>query len=419
MTEAQDSPRPKPYQGLKVLEMGQLLAGPFAGEILAWFGAEVIKIEPPQGGDILRTWRAMYNGTSLWWSALARNKKSITVNLRTPGGQDLVRQLAARTDVLIENFTPGTMEKWGLGYEELSRINPRLIMARISGWGQTGPYASKPGFASVGEAVGGLRHIMGFPDRPPARANLSLGDSLTALHAVIGILTALYARDTLGTGRGQVVDVAIYESVFNMLESIVPEYSKLGMVRERVGTTITGIVPTGTYPTGDGKFVVIGGNSNPIFRRLCVAIERPDMAEDPRFQSNDARVEHQAEIERAIEAWTSRQTAEQAREILENAQVPAGLIYSVADMMRDPHFIARGLFEPATMPDGTKIDLPAITPRLTDTPGGTEWIGPALGEHNREIFVDYLGLSDQQLHQLAEEGTILPMNAVNIPKERE
>jgi crotonobetainyl-CoA:carnitine CoA-transferase CaiB-like acyl-CoA transferase len=410
MTDGQTPPKGKPLQGLKVLEVGQLLAGPFASALLAWYGAEVIKIEPPDG-DPIRTWRALYEGQSLWWSALGRNKKCVTINLRTPGGQELARQLASRVDVLIENFTPGTMEKWGLGYDDLIRINPRLIMARISGWGQTGPNSRKPGFAAVGEAVGGLRYITGFPDRPPARPNLSIADSLAGIHAMLGILTALYSRDVVGTGKGQMVDVAIYESVFNVLESIVPEYSKLGMVRERSGSTLSGIVPTGTYTTKDGKFMVIAGNSNRIFPRLCQAMGRPDMAVDERFNSNDGRVTHQVEIEKAISDWASLRSAADVQSILERADVPVGLVYSVADMMKDPHFIARGLFETVGLADGSTVQVPTFTPKLSETPGGTEWAAPALGEHNREIFFEWLGVPEKRLQELADEGSILALNA--------
>lgn len=401
----------KPLEGLKVLEMGQLLAGPFASVMLAWFGAEVIKVEPPVVGDPLRTWRTLYNGTALWWFILGRNKKSVTLNLRSPKGQAIVRKLAARVDVVLENFKPGTMEKWGLGYEDLKKINPRLIMTRVSGWGQTGPYSPKPGFASVAEAIGGLRFVTGFPDRPPVRPNLSLGDTLAGLHAALGTLAAVYYRDVAGSGRGQMVDVAIYESVFNMLEGMVPEYDKCGVVRQREGTSLTGIVPTGTYPCKDGKFVVIGGNGDSIFRRLANAMGRPDMAEDPRFEHNNDRVAHQQEIEDAIIAWTRQHTLPQVVQILEAAEVPVGPIYSVVDMLQDPHFLARGVFEDCTLPDGSSVKLPTIAPKMSETPGGTEWIGPPLGAHNQEILGELLGLSEQELQELAAEGVIAPLEA--------
>jgi len=410
MTDPENGPNRKALKGLRVLEMGQMLAGPFASALLAWFGADVIKIEPPVTGDPIREWRGLYEDTSLWWYLLGRNKKSITINLRNTKGQDLVRQLVAHADIVVENFRPGTMEKWGLGYEDLKRINPRLIMARVSGWGQTGPCSHKPGFASVAEAVGGLRYLNGYPDRPPVRPNLSLGDSLAGLHAGFGLLAAVYHRDIGGSGKGQVVDVAIYESVFNLLESVVPEYDKLGIVRERAGSTLSGIVPTGTYPCKEDKFVVIGGNGDNIFKRLCHAMGRSDMAEDERFANNVGRVAHQQEIENAIAAWTSQHTAIDIRDILESSEVPVGLIYSVADMVKDPHFIARGLFETVSLPDGSTVKLPTLTPKLTGTPGETEWIGPKLGEHNREVLGGLLGLSEAELQALAADGTIAPLH---------
>jgi succinyl-CoA---D-citramalate CoA-transferase len=410
MTDPENGPNRKALKGLRVLEMGQMLAGPFASALLAWFGADVIKIEPPVTGDPIREWRGLYQDTSLWWYLLGRNKKSITINLRNTKGQDLVRQLVAHADIVVENFRPGTMEKWGLGYEDLKRINPRLIMARVSGWGQTGPCSHKPGFASVAEAVGGLRYLNGYPDRPPVRPNLSLGDSLAGLHAGFGLLAAVYHRDIGGSGKGQVVDVAIYESVFNLLESVVPEYDKLGIVRERAGSTLSGIVPTGTYPCKEDKFVVIGGNGDNIFKRLCHAMGRSDMAEDERFANNVGRVAHQQEIENAIAAWTSQHTAIEIRDILECSEVPVGLIYSVADMVKDPHFIARGLFETVSLPDGSTVKLPTLTPKLTGTPGETEWIGPKLGEHNREVLGGLLGLSEAELQALAADGTIAPLH---------
>lgn len=397
---------PGPLAGLKVLEMGQLLAGPFASVLLAWFGAEVIKVEPPGLGDPLRTWRAMHKGTALWWYILGRNKKCITINLREPKGQALIRQLADRVDVVVENFKPGTLEKWGLSYEELKRVNPRIIMARVSGWGQTGPYSAKPGFASVAEGVGGLRYVTGYPDRPPVRPNLSLGDSLAGLHAALGILMAVYYRDVVGTGVGQMVDVAIYEAVFNMMEGIVPEYDKGGIIREREGTRLTGIVPTGTYACRGGKFVIIGGNSDSIFKRLMHAMGRPEMADDPRFAHNNDRVQHADEIEEAIVAWTQKHTLEEVLGLLDEARVPAGPIYSVADMLADPHFKARGLFERVSLGDGDGVILPTIVPKLSATPGSMSWVGPPLGAHNQEIFGDLLGLSKKEIEKLAAEKVI-------------
>jgi crotonobetainyl-CoA:carnitine CoA-transferase CaiB-like acyl-CoA transferase len=398
--------KPKPLAGVKVLEMGQLLAGPFATVLLAWFGAEVIKIEPPGTGDPLRSWRTLHKGTSLWWYSLARNKKCITLDLRQKKGQEIARRLAERVDVIVENFKPGTLEKWGLGFADVKAINPRVIMARISGWGQTGPNAQKPGFAAVGEGVGGLRYLTGDRDRPPVRPNLSLGDSLTGLHAAFGILTALYHRDAQGGGTGQVVDVAIYESVFNMMESTIPEYDKAGVIREREGTRLSGIVPTGTYPCRDGVYVIIGANGDNLFKRFMLAIGRPDMASDPRFEHNDDRVPWADEIDRAISDWTRRLPSAEVVRVLEGAAVPVGPINSAKDMMMDPHFHARGLFQEADLGDGDKVRLPAIMPQLTETPGGMEWPGPKLGEHNREVYGGLLGYSDEEIATLAAAGII-------------
>jgi crotonobetainyl-CoA:carnitine CoA-transferase CaiB-like acyl-CoA transferase len=401
----------KPLRGLRLLEMGQMLAGPFAATLLAWFGAEVIKVESPRGGDPIRSWRGLHNGTALWWYIMGRNKKCITLDLHSPQGQNLARRLAGEVDIVIENFKPGTMEKWGLGYEDLKRRNPKLIMVRVSGWGQSGPNSGLAGLGSVAEAVGGLRYVMGYPDLPPIRPNLSLGDTIAALNAVIGTLAAVYYRDVVGTGVGQIVDVAIYESILNLLEGSIPEYDKLGVIRERSGTSLTGIVPTGTYPCKNGKFVVIGGNSDSIFRRLCNAMDRADMAYDPRFSHNEGRVAHQREIEETISAWTTQHTLAEIQEILQRGDVPVGPIYSVADMLEDPHFVARGLFEDAILPDGSSVTLPVITPKLTESPGGTEWIGPTLGKHNREVLAGWLGLSDEELAELAMQGVITPIEA--------
>lgn len=395
-----------PLRGLKVLEMGQLLAGPFAGVLLAAFGAEVIKIEPPGIGDPLRTWRKVYKGTALWWYILGRNKKCITLNLRHPKGQEIVRRLAQQVDVVVENFKPGTLEQWGLGWERLRVLNPRLIMVRVSGWGQTGPYASRPGYASVAEAMGGFRYLTGYPDRPPVRPNLSLGDTLAGLHAALGALMAVYYRDVVGSGRGQMVDVAIVEAVFNMMESLVPEYDKLGYIREREGSKLSGIVPTNTYVCKDGKYIVIGGNGDTIFKKLMCAIGRKDLAEDPRLRHNAGRVEHEERIDSAIEAWTKSHTFREVFETLEAAGVPCGPIYSIAEIMRDPHFIARGLFEEVTILDGEQLRIPRILPFLSETPGQTKWVGPPLGAHNEEIFKGVLGLSDEELEALHEEGVI-------------
>ncbi len=395
----------RPLDGVRVLELGQLLAGPFAGCILGYFGAEVIKVEPPGAGDPLRGWRVLQRGTSLWWRSLARNKKCITLNLRESRGRSLARRLADEADVLIENFRPGTMEKWGLGPDELKRTNPRLVYARISGYGQTGPYASRPGFASVCEGIGGLRHLNGFPGGPPVRTNLSLGDSLSGLHAALGILLALIERDGDAPSEGQVVDVALFESVFNLLEGVVPEYDGAGVVRGPSGSTVTGIVPTNTYRCEDGKYVVIGGNADSIFVRLMTAAGRADLAHDPRLADNAGRVEHEEEIDRAISAWTATLEADEVVERLAAEAVPAGPIYSVADMARDPHFQARGLFESVEI-DGKPLQVPAITPRLSATPGRTDWPGPEVGAHTEEILGERLGLSRAEIETLRREGIV-------------
>jgi crotonobetainyl-CoA:carnitine CoA-transferase CaiB-like acyl-CoA transferase len=398
MSDTQSAPRP--LDGIQVLELGQLIAGPFTGCILAYFGAEVIKVEPPDTGDPLRVWRVLdEHGTSWWWYSLGRNKKSVTLDLRSTEGRQLARRLAEQADVLIENFRPGTMEKWDLGPDELKQANPGLIYARISGYGQDGPYASRPGFASVCEGIGGFRYLNGFPDRPPVRPNLSMGDTLAGLHAALGILLALLQRGRVSGGVGQVVDVAIYEAVFNMLESVVPEYDGAGVVREPSGSTLTGIVPTNTYPCQDGKYVVIGGNADSIFQRLMRAAGRADMAEDPRFANNTGRVAHEREIDEAITAWTRTLDASAVLDKLAEAAVPSGPIYNAADMMQDPHFAARGLFQQVEV-QGRPLKIPAIIPMLSETPGATDWPGPERGAHNREILGGRLGLSNDELDAL-------------------
>jgi crotonobetainyl-CoA:carnitine CoA-transferase CaiB-like acyl-CoA transferase len=396
----------RPLDGIRVLEVGQLLAGPFAGNILAYYGAEVIKVETPGSGDPLRKWRQLgEDGTSHWWRSLGRNKKCITANLRTDEGRKLVRKLARRCDVLIENFRPGTMEKWGLGPDDFSESNPGLIYSRISGYGQDGPYASKPGFASVCEGLGGLRYINGLPGERPMRLNLSIGDSLAGLHCALGIVMACLHRSRDPEGRGQVVDTALYEAVFNMMEGVIPEYSGSGAIREPSGSTITGIVPTNTYKCSDEKFVIIGANGDSIFKRLCLAMGRPDMAEDERMADNAGRVVHEAEIDEAISAWMETMDSETALERLEAARVPAGPIYNVADMMADEHFQARGLFEAVDV-HGRELKIPAMVPRLSETPGRTEWAGGEVGEYNDEIYGDMLGMAAEEIAALKEQGVI-------------
>jgi len=394
---------PRPLDGIRILEVGQLLAGPFAGCLLAYFGAEVIKIEP-RGGDPLRKWRVLRDGTSLWWYSLARNKKSVTIDLQAERGRELVRELAGKCDVMIENFKPGTMEKWGLGPQELQASRPGLIYARVSGYGQSGPYAEKPGFASVCEAMGGLRYLNGFPDRPPVRPNLSLGDTLAGMHAAMGVLLALVSK-LRSRSDGQVVDASIFESVFNMLEGVVPEYDGAGVVRGPSGSTLTGIVPSNTYLCADGKHVVIGANGDSLFQRLMRAIGRDDLAADPRVADNAGRVEHEAEIDAVIAAWTHANDSALVLATLDKIAVPGGSIYSVADMFADPHYQARDLFETVEVGSGT-LKIPAITPKLSATPGRTESAGPALGEHTDEVLKQMLGMTQEQLAELREEKVI-------------
>ncbi|MFO7553102.1 MAG: CaiB/BaiF CoA-transferase family protein [Haliea sp.] len=395
----------RPLEGFRVVELGQLVAGPFAGTLLAYFGAEVIKVEPPGSGDPLRGWRALDdNGTSYWWYSIARNKKSVTANLKSEAGRDLVRQLIDGADVLIENFRPGTMERWGMGPDTFRDSNPQLVYTRISGYGQTGPLAARPGYASVAEAFSGFRHVNGFPGEAPVRPNLSMGDTLAGIHAALGILLSLVHR-LKGGEKGQVVDIAIYESMFNIMEAVVPEYDGAGLVRQASGTTITGIAPTNTYRCRDGKYVVIGGNGDSIFKRLMRAAGYPEMADDPRLAHNAGRVAHEQQIDRALAAWTGSLDSAEILQILGAADVPSGPIYSVQDMLDDPHYQARGLFE--TVATGTQdLRIPAILPRLSDTPGGTEWAGPAeAGSHNAEILSE-LGFDAQQQALLRTQGVI-------------
>jgi crotonobetainyl-CoA:carnitine CoA-transferase CaiB-like acyl-CoA transferase len=394
-----------PLQGIKVLELGQLIAGPFTGSFLGYFGAEVIKVEQPVVGDPLRKWRMMDGDTSLWWASMARNKKCITANLRTEEGADIVRRLAKESDVLIENFRPGAMENWGLGPDELRKDNPGLIYARISGYGQDGPYSSRLGFASVCEGMGGFRYLNGFPDRPPVRPNLSMGDTLAALHTALGIVMACVRKLTDPEHRGQVVDVAIYEAVFNLLESVVPEYHRGGEKRESSGSTLKGIVPTNTYRCADGKDVIIGANGDSIFKRLCVVMGRADMGDDPRYADNAGRVEHEPEIDAVIAAWMKGMTSVEALQVLEEAEVPSGPIYSVADMFEDEHFKARGLFETVES-NGKPLVIPAMIPKLSETPGETLWPGPELGAHNEEVLGTMLGMTAEEIARLKDSGVI-------------
>lgn len=397
--------RHRPLSGIRVIELGQLLAGPFAGSMLAYFGAEVIKVEPPQGGDPIRGWREVKDGTSLWWHSLARNKKSVTLDLRTDQGRDLARQLVDSADVLVENFRPGTMEKWGLGPDVFKQSNPKLIYARISGYGQNGPYAQKAGFASVCESFSGFRYVNGFPDQAPVRPNLSIGDTIAGIHATLGIALAIIERNNNQKGEGQVIDVALYESMFNLLEAVIPEYSGAGVIREPSGTTVTGIVPTNTYRCLDNKFVVIGGNGDSIFKRLMTTAGRPEMAEDPRLVDNAGRVKHEQEIDAALSEWCSRYDSKTIITQLEEARVPVGPIYNVEDQLKDPHYQARGMFEQVEI-NGKPLQIPAILPKLDSTPGKTDWSGPELGSHNKEVLEDILGLDQQTLSNLRDAGII-------------
>lgn len=396
---------PRPLDGIKILELGQLIAGPQAGCVLGYFGAEVIKVEPPGNGDAIRGWRLLDDaGTSYWWQSIGRNKKSITVDLKSEAGRQLVKELIPQVDVVLENFKPGTLEKWGMGPEDYKASHPHLIFTRVSGYGQTGPLASKPGYASACEAFGGFRYLNGFSDRPPVRPNLSLGDTLAAMHAVIGVLLALLSKNKHGSG--QVVDVSIFESIYNMMEAVVPEYSAREVVREPSGSTLTGIVPTNTYKCADGKYVVIGGNGDSIFKRLMSCANRDDLANDPRLADNAGRVKNEEEIDLAINGWTSIHSADEVLKLLDDAQVPSGPIYSVKDMFEDPHYQARGLFERVGGKADEGIDIPAIHPRLSETPGRTVNAGPEVGQHTDEVLRQLLKLADNEIAELKSQGVV-------------
>jgi formyl-CoA transferase len=393
-----------PLADVKVLELGTLIAGPFCSRILAEFGAQVIKVESPDGGDPLRQWRKLHQDTSLWWYLQARNKKSVTVNMREPEGQEIVRGLAARADIVVENFRPGTLEKWGLSWDVLSKANPGLVMVRLSGYGQDGPYSGRAGFGAIGEAMGGLRYVTGYPDRPPVRVGISLGDAIASLYGVIGALMALRHREVNG-GRGQVVDVALYESVFSLMESLLPEYDVAGFVRERSGASLPGIVPSNTYTTRDGKYVVIGANGDSIFKRMMTAIGRDDLGSDPGLARNDGRVARTAELDRAIGSWCAAHDLDHVLKVLADAQVPSGKIYDIADIVSDLHYRARGMIEQAALPDGTPVKIPGVAPKMGLTPGGTRWLGPRLGEHTDEVLRE-LGYDAGKLRDLKSRGVV-------------
>lgn len=391
MTVAQSEPE-GPLAGIRVVEMGQLIAGPFCGQLLGDFGAEIIKIEPPGKGDPMREWgRENAHGKSLWFPVLGRNKKSVTLDLRRPEGQDIARRLIAKADILVENFRPGTMERWGLGYEPLSGINPGLIMVRVTGYGQTGPYAHRAGFGSIGEAMGGLRYVVGDPASPPSRMGISIGDALAATYAALGACMALQARHR--TGRGQVVDAAIYEAVLAMMESLVTDYDQAGFIRERTGSILPGLAPSNVYPTRDGLLLVMGANQDTVFRRLCEAMERPDLADDPRYRTHTARGQNQAELDDLIAAWTIGIDAEALEQLMDRHGVPAGRMYRAPDMLEDAHFRAREAIVRVAHPGFGRIAMQNVAPRLSDTPGSVRHAGPELGEHTQQVLSDLLGMS--------------------------
>ena len=397
----------RPLEGLTVLELGQLLAGPFCGFMLAGFGARVIKVEPPGTGDAIRTWRVLDDdGTSLWWRSLARDKYSVTADLRQEQGREIIRDLVrSGVDVVIENFRPGRMEAWGLGPDDLHAIDPRVILVRISGYGQDGPYASRPGFANIAEAFAGFRHLTAEPGRPPVRGGVSLGDTTAGLHAAYATLAAVYERDVGGSGKGQVVDVALYESMFNLMESLLPEYDRKGVVRQPTGGALPGIAPSNTYACTDGR-VVIGANSTRLFTALMRLIGRDDLADDASLASNDGRSARATELDAAIEAWTSGRTCAEALEGLRTAEVPSGPINTIADIAADPHVQARDMMPRLPLPSGDMLRVPAVVPKLSRTPPGSRWLGPELGAHNREVYGERLGYDAAKLDALAAAGVI-------------
>ena len=403
----------KPLRGLKVIELGSLIAGPFAARIMAEFGAEVIKIESPAGGDPLRKWRKLYEGTSLWWYVQSRNKKSVSINLKHPAGREIVHKLVAEADIVVENFRPGILEKLGLGWETLAAINPGLIMLRLSGFGQSGPLAQQPGFGAIGESMGGLRYVTGFPDRPPVKTGISIGDSIAALWGVIGTLMALRHKEN--GGQGQVVDVALYEAVFAMMESLLPEFDVFGFVRERTGNIMPGITPSNTHSTQDGKHVAIGANGDAIFKRLMRAIGRDDLAEDDEMADNAGRDARRDELYAAIDSWVAAHDEASVLDALAAAEVPASRVYSAADIVADPQYLARQMIETALLPGGKSFKMPGIVPKLSATPGNTEWLGPALGEHTEETL-QQLGYAADAIKSLCDAGTVL-LGAPGLPRQ--
>jgi len=394
-----------PLAGVKVLEMGSLIAGPFASRILAEFGAEVIKVELPKNGDAIRNWRVLHNGTSLWWYVQSRNKKCITVDMRTEEGMGIIKRLLEESDVLIENFRPGTIAKWGLDPKTLEEINPRLITCHISGFGQDGPYSDRAGYGAIGEAMGGLRYLTGYPDRPPTRVGISIGDSVSSLYSVIGIMMALYHRDVQGGGTGQEIDVALYEAVFSLMESLIPEFDKKGVIRERTGSVLPGIVPSNIYQTKDEKYIVLAANGDNIFQRLLKVMDRPDLVGDERFLTNDRRNQHVDMIDSMIAQWVNQFPLSECLDKLNINGIPAGSIYNAEDMMEDPHFLAREMIVEMTHPDVGSMKVPGIVPKLSKTPGEIKWLGPKMGEHNIEVLKD-IGLTDEQIRLMGEKGII-------------
>ena len=393
-----------PLKSVRVLELGSLIAGPYAGGLLAQFGAEVIKVESPGGGDPLRRWRKMYKDTSLWWYSQSRNKKSITLNLKAPEAQAIIHELVRDIDIVIENFRPGTLEKWNLGWAQLSAINPALVMVRISGFGQDGPYSPKPGFAAIAESIGGLRNLVGYPDRPPVRAGVSIGDTLASLYGVIGALMAMH-HINVNKGQGQFIDVALYESVFGVMESLIPEYGMFGFVRQRTGASLPGIAPSNSYQTADDRYIVVAANGDSIFKRLMTMMGRDDLAKDPELQHNDGRARRSDELDEAIDAWTRQHTLSEALARLDAAEVPSSGIYDAKDIFHDPHFRARGMIDERSLPDGESIALPGIVPKLSRTPGQTRWVGPRLGEHTADVLGS-LGMDTVAIEDLKKRGVI-------------
>lgn len=392
--------------GLRVLELGTLIAGPFAGRLFADFGAEVIKVETPGSGDPLRKWRIMHEETSLWWYVQARNKKSITLDLNAKEGQEIIKDLVKNIDIIVENFRPGKLEEWGIGYEQLKKINPKIIMVRISGYGQDGPYSKKPGFGSIGESMGGIRYLTGYPDRPPTRVGISLGDSISSLYGVISAMMAIYNRDVVGTDKGQYIDVALYEAVFSLMESLVPDYDYKKFIRERTGSTLPGIAPSNTYKCRDGKYIVIGGNGDNIFKRLMKAMEQEEVGLSPEFASNELRAKQSDYLDEMIENWTRTKDLDEALAILDTHDVPAGSIYNIEDIMNDPHYAEREMIEEVDVENLGTLKMPGIMPKFEKNPGKIKWAGPKLGEHNEEVYLEMLEMSREQYNKLMEDEII-------------